>query len=88
MAGKFGIHPQNLVDLDRDFRRLGYKNSVGAKGAIAILFGQRFIKSKRLSTSNWSLPQLNEQQQLYAANDAYAAIRVHAAMPEMSNSDE
>ncbi len=88
LAGKFGIHPQNLVDLDRDFRRLGYKNSVGAKGAIAILFGQRFIKSKRLSTSNWSLPQLNEQQQLYAANDAYAAIRVHAAMPEMSKSDE
>lgn len=88
LAGKFGIHPQNLVDLDRVFRQLGYKNSVGAKGAIAILFGQRFIKSKRLSTSNWSLPQLNEQQQLYAANDAYAAIRVHAALQEMSNSDE
>lgn len=88
LANKFGIHPQNLVDLDRVFRQLGYKNSVGAKGAIAILFGQRFIKSKRLSTSNWSLPQLNDQQQLYAANDAYAAIRVHAALQEMKNSDE
>lgn len=88
LAGKFGIHPQNLVDLDRVFRQIGYKNSVGAKGAIAILFGQRFVKSKRLSTSNWSLPQLNDQQQLYAANDAYAAIRVHAALQEMKNSDE
>ncbi|HWV18351.1 MAG TPA: 3'-5' exonuclease [Rhodocyclaceae bacterium] len=87
LAGKFGIHPRNLVDLDRIFRQLGYKNSVGAKGAIAILFGQRFVKSKRLSTSNWSLPQLNEQQQLYAANDAYAAIRVHAALQER-NIDE
>lgn len=85
LAGKFGIHPQNLVDLDRVFRELGYKNSVGAKGAIAILFGQRFLKSKRLSTSNWSLPQLNEQQQLYAANDAYAAIRVHAALQAMKD---
>ena len=56
LANKFDIHPQNLVDLDRNFRQLGYKNSVGAKGAIAILFGQRFSKSKRLSTSNWSLP--------------------------------
>ena len=88
LAGKFGIHPQNLVDLDRVFRQLGYKNSVGAKGAIAILFGQRFIKSKRLSTSNWSLPQLNDQQQLYAANDAYAAIRVHAALQAKKNDDE
>lgn len=80
LANKFGIHPQNLVDLDRNFRQLGYKNSVGAKGAIAILFGQRFSKSKRLSTSNWSLVALSEQQQLYAANDAYAAIRVYEAL--------
>lgn len=80
LANKFGIHPQNLVDLDRNFRQLGYKNSVGAKGAIAILFGQRFSKSKRLSTSNWSLAALSEQQQLYAANDAYAAIRVYEAL--------
>ena len=88
LAGKFGIHPQNLVDLDRVFRQLGYKNSVGAKGAIAILFGQRFVKSKRLSTSNWSLPQLNDQQQLYAANDAYAAICVHVALQEMQAQNE
>jgi ribonuclease D len=88
LANKFGIHPQNLVDLDRIFRQLGYKNSVGAKGAIAILFAQRFVKSKRLSTSNWSLPQLNEQQQRYAANDAYAALRVHAALPAMKSPGE
>ena len=88
LANKFGIHPQNLIDLDRVFRQLGYKNSVGAKGAIAILFGQRFVKSKRLSTSNWSLPQLNDQQQLYAANDAYAAIRVHEALLALKEQDE
>lgn len=90
LAHKFGIHPQNLVDLDRNFRQLGYRNSVGAKGAIAILFGQRFIKSKRISTSNWALAQLSEQQMIYAANDAYAAIRVHEALralpiPKASN---
>jgi ribonuclease D len=83
LAQKFGIHPRNLVDLDRDFRRLGYRNSVGAKGAIAILFAQRFVKSKRISTSNWSLAQLSEQQMLYAANDAYAAICVYEALQVM-----
>lgn len=88
LAHKFAIHPQNLIDLDRVFRQMGYKNSVGAKGAIAILFGQRFLKSKRLSTSNWSLPQLNEQQQLYAANDAYAAMRVHMALQALKQNDE
>lgn len=82
LAHKFAIHPQNLVDLDRNFRQLGYRNAVGAKGAIAILFGQRFAKSKATSTSNWSLPQLSERQKLYAANDAYAALRVYEALRE------
>jgi len=92
---KFGIHPQNLVDLDRNFRQLGYKNSVGAKSAIAILFQQRFAKSKSISTSNWSLPRLSERQVIYAGNDAYAAIRVFLALqaglhpkPKVANADE
>lgn len=82
LAHKFAIHPQNLVDLDRNFRQLGYRNAVGAKGAIAILFGQRFAKSKATSTSNWSLPHLSERQKLYAANDAYVALRVYEALRE------
>ena len=45
--------------------------------AIAILFEQRLQKSKRQTTSNWALPKLDEKQLLYAANDAYAALRVH-----------
>lgn len=80
LAHKFAIHPQNLVDLDRHFRLLGYRNAVGAKGAIAILFKQRFVKSKSISTSNWAVAQLSERQRQYAANDAYAALRVYEAM--------
>ncbi|HWU84306.1 MAG TPA: 3'-5' exonuclease domain-containing protein 2 [Rhodocyclaceae bacterium] len=91
LAAKFGIHPHNLVDLDRHFRRLGHRNSVGARGAIALLFEQRFVKSKRISTSNWSLAQLSEAQLLYAANDAYAAYRVFEALrtllPDMPEID-
>jgi len=41
-----------------------------------VLFNQRFIKSKKAATSNWAQPRLTEAQLVYAANDAYAAIRV------------
>jgi ribonuclease D len=71
-----------VVDLDSSFRRLGYRNAVGAKSAIAILFQQRMMKSKTTTTSNWSSHSLSERQLMYAANDAYAAIRVFHAMRE------
>ena len=40
----------------------------------------RFQKSKRVSTSNWANAHLSDSQLLYAANDAYGAICVLAAM--------
>ena len=39
-----------------------------------------FIKSKKAATSNWSNLQLTEAQLVYAANDAYAALRVFQAL--------
>jgi ribonuclease D len=53
---------------------------MGVKGAVAVLFNQRFIKSKKAATSNWANPHLTEGQLVYAANDAYAAIRVLEAL--------
>jgi ribonuclease D len=37
-------------------------------------------KSKSITTSNWSAMQLSEKQLVYAANDAYVAIKVHHAL--------
>ena len=51
-----------------------------SRAAVAIVFERRFIKSKRTTTSNWALPQLGSSQLLYAANDAWAALRVHQAL--------
>ncbi len=70
------IEPQAVVDLDTVFRRRGYKNSVGVKTAIALVFERRFSKSRKQTTSNWASRQLSEGQLRYAANDAYAALRV------------
>ncbi|MEO5916898.1 MAG: 3'-5' exonuclease [Luteolibacter sp.] len=74
---RYGFRPAALVDLDKSFKALGYRNSLGAKSAIAVLFNRKFPKSKSVTMSNWSLPRLSDSQLIYAANDAYAAIRVY-----------
>ena len=80
IRAKLGIEPQGIVEINAMFRQLGYRKELGVKSAVAVMFHQRFIKSKKASTSNWSLPNLNESQLVYAANDAYAAMRVYAAL--------
>ena len=69
-----------MLELNTVFRQRGYRKDMGVKGAVAVLFNQRFIKSKKAATSNWALPQLTQSQLIYAANDAYAAARVHHAL--------
>lgn len=73
---RFGIRPNGIVDLDRSFKRLGYRNAIGAKSAIAILFQKRLLKSKSVTVSNWASHKLTNAQLVYAANDAYAALVV------------
>jgi len=73
---KLKVEPEGVVELNTVFRERGYRKDMGVKGAVAVLFNQRFIKSKKAATSNWAQPRLSEAQLIYAANDAYAAIRV------------
>ncbi len=80
ISNRFGIRPESIVDLDRSFRNLGYRNSIGAKSAVAMLFQRKLLKSKSVTTSNWAARELSERQLLYAANDAYAAIRIFHAL--------
>jgi ribonuclease D len=77
---KFSVRPQGVIDLNHVFHEMGHKNCVGARAAIAALFHRRLAKSKRITTSNWSSKTLSAQQVLYAANDAYAALRVFEAL--------
>ena len=57
--------------------RNGQRNPVGAKTAVARYFGKALQKSKKITTTNWSLPRLSESQILYAADDAHVALRVY-----------
>ena len=77
---KLGVEPLDVLDLDTVFRKLGYRRQMGIKAAIAVLFERRYLKSKRAATSNWAHRQLSASQLLYAANDAWVALRVYHAL--------
>jgi ribonuclease D len=77
---KLGVQPQGILELNTVFSSRGYRKDMGVKGAVAVLFNQRFMKSKKAATSNWANAQLTEAQLVYAANDAYAAMRVFEAL--------
>ena len=77
---KLGVDPQGVIDLNTVFRERGYRKDMGVRGAVAVLFNRRFIKSRKASTSNWANVQLQASQLIYAANDAYAALRVYQAL--------
>jgi ribonuclease D len=77
---KLGVEPAGILELNTIFKMQGYRKEMGVKGAVAVLFQQRFQKSKKAATSNWANTHLSESQLIYAANDAYAAYRVWEAL--------
>ena len=77
---KLGVDPVGVLELNSVFRERGYRKDMGVKGAVAVMFNRRFIKSRKATTSNWANPRLTEAQLIYAANDAYAALRVFDAL--------
>jgi hypothetical protein len=77
---RLGITLHAVLDLDHVFRKQGYGGSLGARAAVGLILGCNFRKSKRTTTSNWSSPRLTDIQLLYAANDAYAALKVFEAL--------
>jgi len=80
ITAKLGVEPGGVLELNTVFRERGYRKDMGVKGAVAVLFNRRYIKSKKAATSNWANPRLTEAQLVYAANDAWAAIRVFHAL--------
>lgn len=77
---KLSLKLGRCIDLSFQVRRLGFQDAVGLKVAVAVVLGQRFIKSKKATTSNWANPTLTPQQLQYAANDAHASLLVYHAL--------
>jgi len=80
IRAKLGVETAGVIELNAVFRERGYRKDMGVKAAVAVLFQRRFAKSKKAATSNWASPVLTESQLVYAANDAWAALRVAQAL--------
>lgn len=77
---KLGIELGHYLDLGTALHCQAKKGQVGLRGAVAAVLQATFAKPRRISTSNWANPLLTQVQQRYAANDAYAALKVFLAI--------
>jgi ribonuclease D len=77
---KLGLKLGTAIDLASGMRRLGYKQAVGVRTAVAIALGRQLRKSKAVTTSNWAATHLSENQVQYAGEDAFAALAVFYAL--------
>ena len=77
-----GVQTQAVVDLGSYLTSARGRNDIGTRDAVASVLNLRMNKSKKTTTSNWANLYLTDKQQLYAANDAYAALKVFYAMGE------
>lgn len=80
IRNRLGIPLYPVLDLDQVFRKLGYSRQIGVRGAMGALLKLRFRKSKSITTSNWAAPVLRPKQLVYAANDAFAALKIMEAL--------
>lgn len=80
ILAKLGVHFNAVVDLNTVFCMDGYHKEMGVRAAVALILHRRFAKSRHITTSNWSQAKLSPHQLLYAANDAYAALKVLEAL--------
>lgn len=91
LKARLGINLHNVLDLGEALRGAGqlgqannekHRGTVGAKLAVAHFFSAKLQKSKKVGTSNWASHRLSERQLLYAANDAYVALKVYRVWHE------
>lgn len=73
------FRPGGFVELQEMVKEFGIEN-FSLKKLAAIVCGLRISKSQRLT--NWEAPVLTEQQQTYAATDAWIAYKIYIGLTE------
>lgn len=68
------IEPQAYIELQTDVKQIGIED-MSLQKIFANLFGKRI--SKRQQLSNWEADILSEAQQIYAATDAWACLKIY-----------
>ena len=80
IRNRLGVRPSAVLDLDHTFRKKGYKGQIGVRAAMGAVLNRSFPKSKSITTSNWAAAELTPRQLAYAANDAFAALKIMEAL--------
>ena len=80
IRNRLGVRPNAVLDLDHTFRKRGYKGQIGVRAAMGAVLNRSFPKSKSITTSNWAAGELTPRQLTYAANDAFAALKIMEAL--------
>ena len=73
------LRPANMIDLQNIVKNYGIME-LGLQKIYAIVFGKKISKSQQLS--NWENHKLTEQQQFYAATDAWACLKIYLKLQE------
>ncbi len=68
------LYPQGFIDL-QEYVKYFHISDMSLQKVYAIIFGERISKAQRLT--NWEAEMLTEAQQLYAATDAWACLRMY-----------
>lgn len=68
------LDPQGFIDL-QEYVKFFHINDISLQKIYAIVFSEKISKNQRLT--NWEAPELTEQQQRYAAIDAWACLRLY-----------
>ena len=74
LARQKKFKPEGFVDIQSIAKEYGILE-LSLQKIYAILFGLKISKSQRLT--NWENPTLTEQQQRYAATDAWATLQIY-----------
>jgi hypothetical protein len=80
IRNRLGVKLNAVLDLDHIFRKRGYKHQMGVRAAMGSVLNLSFPKSKSTTTSNWAATELTPRQLRYAANDAFAALKIMEAL--------
>lgn len=79
------LTPQACIDLQDEVKRIGIQD-LSLQKIYANLFGRKI--SKRQQLTNWEADVLTSAQQLYAATDAWACLRMHEEIGRLWRQDD
>lgn len=71
------LDPQGFIDL-QEYVKYFHINDISLQKIYAIVFQEKISKNQRLT--NWEAPELTDQQQIYAAIDAWACLRLYRTL--------